>query len=184
MSARLKNLLSVALILTITCFSCNENGDNKVSAQNKETPVKWEKISSGLKNAKLQKKPVLIFFYTDWCIYCKKMNSEIFSDPDISQYMNENFYNMRVNPEKDRETFEIMGEKVTPAKMMAYTGSNGFPTILFLDNQSKPVTTLPGFIEKKVFISVLKYMKGECYESKISLDDYIKNPDLCKAKKD
>lgn len=183
MQDKMKCFLKFVIILLICCFSCNENEVNKVSAQNKETPVRWEKITSGLQNAKLQKKPVLMFFYTEWCIYCKKMDSEIFSDPEISQFMNENFYNMRVNPEKDRETFEIMGEKVTPQNLMSYTGSNGFPTILFLNSQSKPVTTLPGFVDKKVFLSILKYLKEECYESKISLDDYLKNPDICKAKK-
>jgi len=183
MSNKLKYIFTMFLILLISCFSCKENSSDKVSAKNGDESVRWEKISEGLKNAELQKKPVLMFFYTEWCIYCKKMNSEVFSDPEISRYMNENFISMRINPEKDSETIELMGQKIPPAKLMSYTGSNGFPTTLFLTDKKKPLTTIPGFVEKGTFLSILKYLKEECYENKVSLDDYIKNPDLCRAKK-
>jgi thioredoxin-related protein len=183
MSNKIKYIFTMFLILFISFFSCKENSNDKVSAKDGSSSVRWENTTTGLESAKIQKKPVLMFFYTEWCIYCKKMDSEIFSDPEISRYMNENFISMRLNPEKDKETIEIMGEKITPSKLMAYTGSNGFPTTLFLNNKKKPVTTLPGFIEKQTFLSILKYLKEECYESKVSLDDYIKNPEVCRSKK-
>ena len=183
MSFKIKYIFTMFLILFICSFSCKDSGKDKVSAQNEKINVRWEKISTGLETARVQEKPVLMFFYTEWCIYCKKMDSEVFSDSEISQYINENFISMRINPEKDKDTLEIMGEKVPPAKLMAYTGSNGFPTTLFLNNKKKPITTVPGFVEKHTFLSMLKYLRGECYESKIPFDTYLKNPDVCKAKK-
>jgi len=180
---RLKYISVMLLILLMSCFSCKENSNDKVSAKDGGEQIRWEQTSAGMENAGIQKKPVLMFFYADWCIYCKKMDSEVFSDPEISRFMNENFVSVRVNPEKDSETIEIMGEKVTPSKLMSYTGSNGFPTTLFLNNKKKPITTIPGFIEKKTFLSILRYLKDECYENKVSLDDYIKNPAVCRAKK-
>ncbi len=181
MSYRIKYTFITLLILIISGFSCKDN--NNISAKNEDLTVKWETISGGLKNAELQKKPVLIFFYTEWCIYCKKMISEDFGDPEIAQYLNENFVSVKANPERDNDSFEIMGEKIPPAKLMSYTGSRGFPTLLFLNSRIKPVTTIPGFVEKNTFLPILKYMKNECYESKISIDNYLKNPDLCKPKK-
>ncbi len=183
MSDKIKYFYTMFLILLISSFSCKGNGSDNLPAKSEIIPVKWEKISAGFESAETQKKPLLIFFYTEWCIYCKKMNSEVFDDPEISKFMNENFISIRVNPEKEIETFDIMGEKLPAAKLMAYTGSNGFPTTLFLDNKKKPITTVPGFIEKGTFLSILKYLKAECYENKVSLDNYIKNPDLCRARK-
>jgi len=181
MTSKTKYTLALAFIFLTSSFSCTKESEKVVSSNNKE--IKWEKISDGFNNAGSLKKPVLIFFYTEWCIYCKKMETEVFEDPDVTEYMNNNFTSIKINPEKENETIEIMGEKITPAKIMAYTGSNGFPTTLFLDAERKPVTTLPGFIEKKTFLPILKYLKEECYQGKLSLDDYIKNPDLCRAKK-
>lgn len=183
MQKKIKYTITMFLILLISCFSCKENSSDSVSAKNENAAVRWEKMSAGIQNTGSVKKPVLMFFYTEWCIYCKKMDSEVFSDPEISQYLNENFVSMRVNPEKESGSIEIMGEKVTPSKLMAYAGANGFPTTLFLDDEKKPVTTIPGFVEKKAFLSILKYLKEECYQDKISLGDYIKNPEICRAKK-
>ena len=180
MSYKIKYIFTSLLILLISGFSCKENSGNNVSAN---IAIKWINFSEGFKSIEPQKKPALMFFYTEWCIYCKKMDSEVFSDPEISQYMNENFISIRINPEKESETIEIMGKKVTPAQLMAYTGSRGFPTTLFFDSKKKPVTTLPGFVDRKTFLSVLKYIKGECYEEKVSFDDYTKNPDICRAKR-
>lgn len=177
-----KYIAGIIMILLFVFFSCKENSGSNSPALTDGRAVNWIKISDGLEKAESEKKPALIFFYTDWCIYCKKMNSEIFSDPEIYSYMNDNFISMRVNPEKDSDTIEIMGEKITSSKLMSYTGSNGFPTTLFFNSKKKPVTTIPGFLEKKTFLSILKYLKDECYESRISLDDYIKNPDVCKKR--
>jgi thioredoxin-related protein len=183
MQHKLKYTLALIFILAISSLSCGEKNKEKDSAGGAVKEVKWEKISDGLKNGVTQKKPVLIFFYTEWCIYCKKMDSEVFNDSEISEYMNQNYISVRLNPEKESETIEIMGEKISPAQFMAYTGSNGFPTTLILDEEKKPVTTLPGFIEKETFLPILKFLSEKCYEKKISLDEYMKNPELCRAKK-
>ena len=183
MPAYIRYIYTIFIFILLSNFSCKENSSEKVSAQNIETGIKWEKINTGLDNITKLKKPALMFFYTDWCIYCTKMTSEVFNDPEISQYLNQNFISIKVNPEKDSETVEIMGEKMSASKLMAYTGSTGFPTTLFWDKNKKPVTTVPGFIEKKTFLPILKYLKEECYEKNISLKDYMNKPDLCKVKK-
>jgi thioredoxin-related protein len=179
---KIRYFFTILLILFFSNFSCKENNNEKVTARGMESATKWEKLNTGLENIKKLKKPAMMFFYTDWCVYCKKMNSEVFSDPEVSLYLNENFISIRVNPEKENDTIEVMGDKITASKLMELTGSNGFPTTLFWDKTKKPVTTVPGFIEKEKFLQILKYLKDECYENKISINDYMKNPDLCRKK--
>jgi len=178
-----KCLYTIIFFILLNIVSCKENSEEKASAQSISSGIKWEKINTGLENTKKLKKPALIFFYTEWCIYCTKMTSEVFNDPEISQYLNDNFISIKINPEKDNDQVEIMGEKVSPSKLMAYTGSRGFPTTLFWDKNKKPVTAVPGFIEKKTFLQLLKFLKEECYIYNISLKDYMNKPELCKAKK-
>ena len=37
-------------------------------------------------------KKVFIDVYTDWCGWCKKMDKDTFQNPEVAQYMQENFY--------------------------------------------------------------------------------------------
>jgi len=102
------------------------------------------------------------------------MDKEIFSDNEVAQYMNDNYINVRVNPEQENSKIEIIGQEVTPYELMMHIGAQGFPTTLFFNDKMKPLTTIPGYVEKKTFLLVLKYLKDELYNKNITLDDYIK----------
>ena len=174
-----------AIFLLICTSTCKETFDEKLAAKSNDKAVKWENITSVFKNKDNKKNPdlknpLLIFFYTEWCTYCKKMENEIFSDNEIARYMNDNYINVRVNPEQDNSKIEVMDKEMTPYELMMHIGARGFPTILFFDSKMKPLTTIPGYIERKNFLLILKYLKEELYNKNISIEDYIKNPDQYK----
>jgi len=172
-------IIILTIFLLTSSFSCKESIDDKVSAEAKSLSVKWENIVTAFQT-KDNKKPVLIFFYTEWCTYCVKMDKEIFADNEVAQYMNDNYINIRVNPEKENNKITVMGKDITPYELMMHIGARGFPTTLFFDKNFKPVTTVPGYVNKKTFVPVLNYVKEELYKKNIPLEDYIKNPDRYK----
>jgi len=163
------------LIITV---NVNGNQDKKEN----ESKIKWHSLKDGMNLMGEKKKPALLFFYTQWCTYCSKMDNEVFSDPDVISYLNSHFINIRVNPEKETEKVIIMKEKITPMELLSYSGGRGFPTTLFWDRNNKPVTSVPGFIEKEVFLSLLKYMDGQCYEKNVKFSDYRNNVSSCSVK--
>ncbi|WP_375583011.1 thioredoxin family protein [Cyclobacterium xiamenense] len=55
-------------------------------------------------------KPVLLYFQTDWCTYCRKMEAEVFSKPKISTLLSENYYAVKFNAEYPDEV--ILGGQV------------------------------------------------------------------------
>lgn len=77
------------------------------SAQTKE--IQWlsfEKLEDSLK---VKPKKTFIFFFADWCIYCKKMEQAAFKNDEIIQLLNSNFYAVKMNTES-KETIVFDGK--------------------------------------------------------------------------
>lgn len=61
------------------------------------------------KEAWIQKKPIFIDFYASWCSPCKKVEREVFTNPRVAKYMNENFINYKVDiDEKNGSTLSMI----------------------------------------------------------------------------
>ncbi|MGV6830183.1 MAG: thioredoxin family protein [bacterium] len=46
---------------------------------------------------------VLIHLYADWCVYCKKMEQDVYTKNDIEQVLNDQFYAVKFNVESEEE---------------------------------------------------------------------------------
>ena len=55
----------------------------------------------------MRKTVFLIFFFADWCTYCKKMDRAAFKNKDVIRILNDNYYAVKLNAEtKDTIVFE------------------------------------------------------------------------------
>jgi len=74
-------------------------------------------------------KPVFIFFHAEWCSYCKKIEREIFTKPEVIKKLNTKYYAVEMDVERtDTITFE--GEQFT--NKQALTKRNGVHEIPLL----------------------------------------------------
>ena len=83
-------------MLTITsCNQHNNDAANKTSTFTVEqvaTSLDWMSIDEFDKLDMTGKKGVLVDVYTDWCGWCKVMDKQTFTDPEIQKALNENFH--------------------------------------------------------------------------------------------
>jgi len=73
------------------------------------TRVHWRKnlITAYIDKAIKEDKLIFIFFYNDYCIYCKKMIDETFTDRGLVQIINKKYYAFKINTEDmDEESVE------------------------------------------------------------------------------
>ncbi len=86
--------------------------------------TKSDKLMPILADAKEQNKLVFVDFYTTWCLPCKLMDEDVFTDEDLANYMNKNFINYKVD-----------AEEVNGANLALLYQVVAFPTLLFLDSE-------------------------------------------------
>jgi len=91
-------------------------------------------LKEALFKAKAEKKAIFFDAYAVWCGPCKNMESNVFTDEALGDYFNEHFVSIRIDMEK--------GEGPDLAKK--FTSIDGYPSMLFLDNEGHVIKTLLG----------------------------------------
>lgn len=89
------------LIISILFFS--------MFVQAQETKINWLDFEA-LENAlEAQPKKVLVYFYADWCVYCKKMDRAVYTKKEVKSLLNNQYYAVKFNVESN-ETIEFGGK--------------------------------------------------------------------------
>jgi thioredoxin-related protein len=136
----------------------------------------------------LQKKEprkIMIDMYTDWCVWCKKMDQQTYSHPIIIEYLNKYFYPIKFNAEtSDSIVFqghsfinEGIGTRSTHQLAQAFFQSTkqqvAYPTSFYLDEKLNLITPFPGYMDAAQLEVLLHYIVEEKYKP-VTLEQYKK----------
>ncbi|MBU0987134.1 MAG: thioredoxin family protein [Proteobacteria bacterium] len=113
--------------------------------------IKWYRYDIGIDLAAAQKKKILVYFYTQWCPYCKKMDREVFSDPAVISFLNENFISIKVDMDKQK-------------KLAVAFNVRGVPANWFLSDKGEKIGNIPGYVRTDMFMKLLKYVHSDGYK--------------------
>jgi thioredoxin-related protein len=97
--------------------------------------ITWRKLDSGLAISKESHKLILIDLYTDWCIYCKKLDQSTYTDQDVIKYLNQKFVCIKENAESER-----MGKVIRKAYRVT-----GYPCTLVFDEKGACLGKFEGY---------------------------------------
>lgn len=73
-------------------------------AQEKTETIKWMGFNEAIEACKKEPKMIFIDVFTDWCGWCKRMDATTFKNPVIAKYMNDKFYAVKFDAERDRKS--------------------------------------------------------------------------------
>lgn len=162
------------LIISLLGFFIGSN----LNAEDLDYAIAFEKSPTmAMLQKKSNKKDKLIFIdcFTTWCGPCKWLAKNVFTDPKVGEFMNENFVSAKIDMEK--------GEGIEIAKKY---GIRAYPTLLFLDSEGNMVHRICGAGDSEKFLEgaklamnkserlgayVSKYKSGE--RSNEFLSDYL-----------
>ena len=152
-------------------------------AQSPETaasPVKWMSFEEALERSKTEKRKIFIDVYTDWCGWCKVMDKNTFSEPEVAKMLNEKFYPVKFDAEQTGDvefagrTFKFIpqGNKGVHELAVALLNSQmSYPTVVFLDEEFRMIQPLAGYQKAPEFHRSMSFIGGD-YFKKMKWSEY------------
>ena len=131
----------------------------------------WVGFDEGLRTAAANGRPVIVDFSAEWCGWCKKMEKEVFSRPDIASRLAAEAVTVRIDVDS-KSTLTYKGAKMTGGQLATLMRVSGLPTLLVFSPKGDKLTDLVGFVDAKTFLVFLDYLKQKKYTS-ISFDSYL-----------
>lgn len=135
--------------------------------------IKWMTVQEALAKYQENPKKIIVDIYTEWCTTCKKMEASTFEHPIIANYINDNFYPVKIDAEmKEAVSFAGKTYQFNPNEgrngvheLVIYLtrGKLSYPSVVFLLNEkmNNPQSVV-GFQNPIRMDKILKYF-GENY---------------------
>lgn len=142
----------------------------------KPEAINWVSMEKAVELAEKDGKKILVDFTTVWCRWCKVMDRETYSKPEVIQYITENFHAVKFDAEKTTTTLTINGKTY---KHRPDLGRNGihewavtlmqgrpsYPTTSFLDANSNLITNVPGYHKPDEMLMILNFLGENAYQN-------------------
>ena len=122
--------------------------------------IDWQGYAQGMELAKTENKHIFLYFHADWCTYCKKLKKTTFRNKAVLNYLTDNFISIAVDTDKKQE-------------LATQWSVRGLPTLWFLQPDNSKISSIPGYIDAKQFLHILKYIHTESYD-KMSFQEFAK----------
>ena len=141
----------------------------------KAKTINWISFEKAIELNKNNPKPILIDVYTDWCTWCHKMDASTYKEEVIVNYINNNFYAVKLNAEQKEDikfndhTFKYVGNERRGTHELASSLLNGkmsYPSTVFLNKDLELVQAVPGYLQAPIMEKLINYMGEEIYLDK------------------
>ena len=158
----------------ISVFACAQKSSTDADK------VQWMTLEEVMTSMQKEKRPILIDLYTDWCGWCKVMDKKTYQNKNVSAYLQQKFYAVKLNAEATKAiTWNGKMYKFNPGykthdfAIYLTGGQLSYPTTVIIPLEEPQPQAIPGFLEPKDFEMIVKYF-GEGKYGKIPFNQFQK----------
>lgn len=134
--------------------------------------VTFKDVAEDMETARDEGKRLAIIVEQEGCIYCKKLHEEVLSDPEVRDYIVENFMVVQYNLWGSEEVTDLDGEVMEERDAARRWGVVFTPTVLFLDEEAGDAATakdatvqiMPGAFGKWTTLDMFRWVAEKRYE--------------------
>ncbi|NJN25343.1 MAG: DUF255 domain-containing protein [Cyclobacteriaceae bacterium] len=139
-----------------------------------DSKVQWYSIEEVQELVKKEPRKIYIDMFTDWCGWCKVMDKKTFTDKDVAEQLNTNFYAVKFDAEGREEvkfkdqTFKFVAQGSRGYHELAATlmqGKMSYPTSVFLDEKLNLISPLPGYYPPEKLDPILEFIGEDHYKT-------------------
>ena len=168
MKAWIGAALAAALALPVWAQEIGDDGLHKQPWM-RDT---FKDLREDLEEANAEGKRLVLFFEQRGCIYCKKMHEEVFVDPTVSDYIEENFFVVQLNLHGDIEITDFDGESLSEKDAARKWRVLFTPNIVFLPEEvsedasavDAAVAVMPGAFGRGTTLDMFTWVNEKRYE--------------------
>ena len=131
----------------------------------------FKDLQEDLDEANAEGKRLAIFFEQRGCIYCTKMHESVYPDPELSNYIDENFFVIQLNLHGDLEVVDFDGEELSEKRIARKWGILFTPSVIFLPEEvedgktaiQSAVSVMPGAFGRGTTLDMFTWVKEKRY---------------------
>ncbi len=142
-------LIFICSLLPLLLFTCNSSKNVSSSTSKPITSsglfVSSETLTNVLDEAQSIDKIVFVDMYTTWCVPCKVMDDEVYTDPSVLDFLKEHMISYKVDAEKGNG----------PDLTIIYN-VQVYPTLLFLDDKGREIVRSDGALSTTGFLELAR----------------------------
>ena len=150
MRASVAAVTLLALAASVACAPSarDESADpsqTASSASGRRAKLAWETSwDSAFRRARSENRVVMVEFYADWCVWCKRMDSSTFTHAEVVGLLGASAVPLRIDGEREG--------KMLAAKFRV----DGYPTIVFLSPDERELGRVPGYLDGPEFAQTVR----------------------------
>ena len=162
---------SIALSLFLAaslCGAASKAPEPSKPAGAKEAPktadkLEWLAFDAATAQAQTENKHLIVDVYAPWCGWCRVMERDTYSNPEVTAYLRQNFVLAKVNGESSAK-LHWQGRELTEHQFARAVGVTGYPATYFLKPNADMLGGVSGYIQTPDFLIYAHYVGTRWYE--------------------